>query len=67
MALTAGVPLHGVAARVGDRPETILGTYAHLLPQSDALAAESVAALVDGDPVDQPLTNHAAAAPSMAL
>jgi integrase len=67
MALTSGVPLHVVAARVGDRPETILGTYAHLLPQSDALAAESVAALVDGGSVDKPLTNRAVAAPSMAL
>ena len=32
------------AARVGDRPETILATYAPLLPQSDQLAAERVAA-----------------------
>jgi integrase len=45
-ALTNGVPLHVVAARVGDRPETILATYAHLLPTSDAAAAEQVAALV---------------------
>lgn len=46
LALTHGVPLHVVAARLGDRPETILRTYAHLLPQSDVEAAEQVAALV---------------------
>ena len=44
LALTAGVPVHIVAARLGDRAETILATYAHLLPQSDELAAETVAA-----------------------
>jgi hypothetical protein len=44
MALTAGVPVHIVAARLGDRPEQILATYAHLLPSSDELAAERVAA-----------------------
>jgi hypothetical protein len=41
-----GVPLHVVTARLGDRPETILRTYAHLLPQSDVEAAEQVAALI---------------------
>jgi integrase len=45
-ALTHPVPLHVVAARVGDKPETVLATYAHLLPTSDAEAAEQVAALV---------------------
>jgi integrase len=44
LALTSGVPLHIVAARLGDTPQTVLGTYAHLLPQSDELAAERVAA-----------------------
>ncbi len=44
LALTAGVPVHIVAARLGDDPKTILDTYAHLLPQSDELAAERVAA-----------------------
>jgi integrase len=44
LALTSGVPVHIVAARLGDRPEQILKTYAHLLPQSDELAAERVAA-----------------------
>jgi len=33
-----------VAARLGDDPRTVLSTYAHLLPQSDELAAERVAA-----------------------
>jgi hypothetical protein len=32
--------------RIGDRPETVLRTYAHLLPQSDVQAAKQVAALV---------------------
>ena len=30
--------------RLGDDPNTVLSTYAHLLPQSDELAAERVAA-----------------------
>ena len=46
LALTDGIPLHVVAARIGDRPETVLRTYAHLLPSSDTAAAERVAALV---------------------
>jgi hypothetical protein len=40
LALTSGVPVHIVAARLGDEPKQILTTYAHLLPQSDELAAE---------------------------
>jgi hypothetical protein len=44
LALTSGVPVHIVAARLGDNPGTLLSTYAHLLPQSDELAAETVAA-----------------------
>lgn len=43
LALTAGVPVHIVAARLGDDATTVLSTYAHLLPQSDELAAERVA------------------------
>jgi hypothetical protein len=43
MLLTAGVPVHVVAARLGDRAETILGTYAPLLPSTDEQAAEQVA------------------------
>ncbi len=46
LALTSGVPVHIVAARLGDNPTTVLSTYAHLLPQSDELAAERVAALI---------------------
>jgi integrase len=38
LALTAGVPIHIVAARLGDDPRVVLSTYAHLLPQSDELA-----------------------------
>jgi integrase len=46
LGLTSGVPVHIVAARLGDRPETILSVYAHLLPRSDQLAAERVAAAI---------------------
>jgi integrase len=42
--LTEGVPLHVVAARLGDDPKTVLRTYAHLLPQSDESAAQTMAA-----------------------
>lgn len=46
LALTEGVPVHIVAARLGDDPNTVLSTYAHLLPRSDEQAAERVAALL---------------------
>ena len=46
LALTEGVPVHIVAARLGDDAKTVLSTYAHLLPQSDEMAAERVAALL---------------------
>jgi integrase len=46
LALTEGVPVHIVAARLGDDPKTVLSTYAHLLPQSDELAVDRVAALI---------------------
>jgi hypothetical protein len=46
--LSGGVPIHIAAARLGDDPTTVLGTYAHLLPQSDELAAERVAASLSG-------------------
>jgi integrase len=39
LALTSGVPVHIVAARLGDDPKTVLSTYAHLLPQSDERVA----------------------------
>jgi integrase len=60
-ALTAGVPLHVVAARLGDDAKTLLGVYAHLLPHSDAMAAEAVAAAIttpSQDLVDKALTNQ---------
>jgi hypothetical protein len=47
------VPLHVVAGRLGDNPTALLDTYAHLLPHSDAMAAETVAAALD----DEPMTN----------
>jgi integrase len=46
LALTSGIPVHIVAARLGDDPKTVLSTYAYLLPQSDELAAERVAAVL---------------------
>jgi integrase len=46
LALTAGVPVHIVAARLVDDPKTVLDTYAHLLPSSDEVAAERVAAAI---------------------
>jgi hypothetical protein len=39
-----GEAVHIVAARLGDDAKTVLSTYAHLLPESDELAAERVAA-----------------------
>jgi integrase len=36
--LLRGVPLHVVAARLGDLEETVLRNYAHLLPDSEASA-----------------------------
>ena len=48
LALTEGVPVNIVAARLGDNPNTVLSTYAHLLPRSDELAAERVEALLAG-------------------
>jgi integrase len=53
--LTEGVPLHVVAARLGDDPKTVLSTYAHLLPHSDSGAAETAAAVI----ADKPLTKAA--------
>jgi integrase len=44
--LTIPRPVHAVAARLGDRPEQILRTYAHLLPLSDEDSAEQAEALI---------------------
>jgi hypothetical protein len=38
--------VHIVAARLGDEPKTVLSVYSHLLPQSDEIAAERVAAAI---------------------
>ena len=46
LALTAGIPVHIVASRLGDTATTLLERYAHLLPSSDEQAAERVAALL---------------------
>jgi hypothetical protein len=55
LTLTSGVPVHIVAARLGDNPKPVLSTYAHLLPQSDEMAAERVAAaLTAGERDEQP-------------
>lgn len=56
LSLTNGMPLHVVAGRLGDDPKTVLSTYAHLLPLSDEMAAQTVAALI----VDKPLTSREA-------
>jgi integrase len=53
LALSEGVPLHVVAARLGDDPKTVLSTYAHLLPHSDSMAADIIAAAISAD---KPLT-----------
>ena len=37
-------PRRGRQVHVGDMPATVLSSYAHLLPQSDEIAAERVAA-----------------------
>jgi hypothetical protein len=48
--LTESVPVHVAVARVGDDPNTLLSTYAHLLPQSDEVAAAKVASLLSRSP-----------------
>jgi integrase len=63
IALTNGIPLHVVAARLGDDPKTILATYAHLLPHSDAEAAAVVAEAL----VDTTLTNPVPALTEIAV
>ena len=46
MMLTNGIPIHVVAGRLGDKPETILKAYAHLLAHSDEQAALQMAELI---------------------
>ncbi len=54
IALSKGVPLHVVAGRLGDRAETLLATYAHLLPHSDEVAAETIAAVLADKALTEP-------------
>jgi hypothetical protein len=42
LALTSGVPVHIVAARLGDNPKTVLGTYAHHQRGCHALCGDLV-------------------------
>jgi integrase len=59
LALTATppVPLHVVAARIGDDAKTVRGTYSHLLPTSDEAAADVIAGALAEAPVYKALTN----------
>ena len=48
--LLNGVPIHVVKERLGhSRIQTTLDTYAHLLPTSDAMAADVVSRVLDGE------------------
>lgn len=46
-ALSAGHPVHEVAAMLGDNPAMVLRVYAHAIPNESRLAA-AVAAALDG-------------------
>lgn len=46
--LLSGVPIHVVAARLGDDPATVLRNYAHLLPSSQREAADKFEAVIGG-------------------
>ena len=43
--LHAGVPLHRVAQRLGDKESTVEGYYAHYLPEDDEADLEDIAAI----------------------
>jgi integrase len=45
--LTAGLPPHVVAERLGHSPAVLLKTYAHLLPKADSLAASICGGLLE--------------------
>jgi len=62
VALTATppVPLHVVAARIGDDATTVLRTYSHLLATSDEDAADVIAGALVETPVYTALTETAA-------
>jgi len=51
----AACPPARCSGSLGDDPKTVLSTYAHLLPHSDAMAAEVVASVL----ADKPSTNTA--------
>lgn len=46
-ALSAGRPVHEVAAMLGDNPATVLRVYAHAIP-NESMSAVAVAAVLDG-------------------
>ena len=46
--LLAGIPVHVVAARLGDDPATVLRHYAHLLPTTQREAADKFEAVLTG-------------------
>jgi integrase len=46
--LLAGIPIHVVAARLGDDPATVLRHYAHLLPTTQREAADRFEAVING-------------------
>jgi hypothetical protein len=46
--LAAGVPPMDVAARLGDTLETVMSTYAHVIPRRGHLAAEEFQRIVSG-------------------
>jgi integrase len=46
--LLAGIPIHVVAARLGDDPATVLRHYAHLLKNTQQEAAEVFERLIGG-------------------
>ena len=48
--LAAGTPVFDVAYRLGDTPQTIWSTYAHLIPGQGKKAADTFAALVSAAP-----------------
>jgi hypothetical protein len=45
--IIAAVTAPGCAATAPTNPKAVLGIYAHLLPSSDEIAAERVAASID--------------------
>ncbi len=58
--LEDGVSLKVVAQRLGDREETVLRTYNHVLPRGMAIAASRVAAWLEPGPPTQPVSDEVA-------